>query len=163
VLFRSNIIHRVPELSARLNSSLEASRTSLITCCLNWLAARKDVSGFIVVFDGDSSVLGDKAQSKAGVRVVYTDTGESADSRIIGLVGEYAGTHECVVVSDDQAVVTGTRAGGGSVMTAGEFAGILTRSARRAQGRPGEIGKNGLSPAMEREISERLKLEWGIK
>lgn len=157
-----NVIHLAPEFETRLRKSLEDRRISLINFCTSWLGNRKDVSEFIIVFDGDSSVLGDRAQSRSRARVIYTNTGESADSRIIALVGEYADTCDCTVVSDDHEVARETRASGGAVMAVGEFARMLTRRRRGADSLSAGTSKTGLSPATEREINERLKREWGI-
>jgi predicted RNA-binding protein with PIN domain len=158
-----NVAHKTPSIEARMKVSLEDARIMLINHCVQWLSDRKDVSQFIVVFDGDSSVIGDRAQSRIGVRVIYTDTGETADARIIELADKNGKSSDCVIVSDDQEVARGARACGCSVMSVRDFIGTAVRKSSVRQAIVNSDLKAGLSPATAHSINESLKKEWGIQ
>lgn len=158
VLDGYNVIHRVPELEALLSDSLQAARRGLLRICADWISRRKDVWQFVIVFDGDSSVVGGNAESAPGVRSIYTKSGETADERIVEILNDHAHGFQCAVVSDDGYVIRNMRGTNVEVMTVKTF----HEMARRKAGGSGSLeGKTGLSEAQEKEITDSLKRVWG--
>lgn len=158
-----NVIRRVPEFDRHFRRSPEAGREALIRYCTEWQSMRRDVLQFCLVFDGKSSVVGVRGQSTHGVRVIYSNTGETADRRILALIEEGdSATTEHVVVSDDNEIARNSRNLDADVMSVSEFYGVLRRN-RKSQRRTsqGET-KTPLSPREEKEITENLLKEWGI-
>ena len=80
-----NVVHRIPRWAEQLDASLERGREALLIYCRRWMQTRGDVWLFVVVFDGDSEVTAAHSSAGPGVRVLYTQTGETADDRILEL------------------------------------------------------------------------------
>jgi hypothetical protein len=158
-----NAIHRVPEWEQALDTELARARELLCSYCAEWLASRRDAEKFIVVFDGDSSVSPFSSDSYRGVRIIYTQSGETADSRIISLVEDMASPRDAVVVSDDGEVMRRCGMAGAETTTVRKFIGTLRTPVRshREHDTAGEA--DGLTPAQRNRITNDLKREWGIE
>jgi predicted RNA-binding protein with PIN domain len=155
-----NVIHRLPSLQERLDRSLQEARAGLIRCCMDWLAYRKDAQMFYVVFDGSSDVLDAPNEGSERVRVVFTDSSETADERIIRIVRQRERADNCVVVSDDNYVRTGCRSGSCDIMSVEEFCATLNRKKSRTVKHVRHGTKTGLSPDQERRITDELRRVW---
>jgi hypothetical protein len=79
----------------------------------------------VVVFDGDASVVGPASSRR--VRVVFSDTGETADHRIARLVEGLPADQPVVVVSSDRAVAAHARGQGAVAMGSGDAFAALGR------------------------------------
>jgi predicted RNA-binding protein with PIN domain len=160
-----NVIRRIPQLQRQDARSLDAGREMLGRLCVDWKSRKPEISELIIVFDGDSAVDGLPGYQKgAGVRIVFTETGEKADSRILAMVRQSVPAIECTVVSDDGEVARGSKLLGAKTISVSMFQDILTARAR-LEGRkdPRDDRKSALSPTEEREITDSLRKEWGIK
>lgn len=157
-----NVIRRTPALNRHFRASPEAGRQALMRYCAERKARRKDVSEYYIVFDGDSSVEGVANQSVPSVRVIYSETGETADSRILSLIKEKFGPVEYIVVSDDNEVARNSSNLGTEVMPVSEFCKTTAQDRRARQRVPQDNRKATLSPMHEKEINESLKKAWGI-
>ena len=159
-----NVIYRSPELRRRLDISLLSAREGLIECCQRWLSGSGTISEFVIVFDGNSSVMPVSGSGGGyGVRVVFTATKEDADDRILDLVRNGGASVKYVVISSDNYVTGNARRHGAEVMSSSDFLavpGVKSRCVRKASDKSDEIE---LSPVEEREINESLKKEWGIE
>lgn len=156
-----NVIHRVPHLKTLLNNSLESARTGLFRYCTNWHENRKDIWIFYVVFDGSSNVQGYSHQPALGVRVVYTKTNETADTRILELINERI--HDCkiTVVSDDNFVKRHSRLLNAKIMSTTEFAGVIPKM-KNAPHRQANVSEKKLTPSEEKQINDSLRQSWNI-
>ncbi len=121
-----NVIHRVARLERHLQTSLERAREALLAYCRRWMQTRGDVWLFYVVFDGDSAVMSSQSSSGSGIRVVYTQTGETADDRILEIVREFGTGCTYTVVSDDRYVFGNAKRMSSDVMSADAFASVLS-------------------------------------
>lgn len=159
-----NVIHRMAEIEDRSPQGLEAARDDLLRFCREWMAVRRDIETFWVIFDGDSSVVGRIGEGGQGVIPVYTTSGETADERIIALVHRRSSDCRFLVVSDDNDVRRRTGVEGAEVQSVAEFRAVLHRMRRRR--RPGGGadggGKASLSPSQQRSINEELKRLWDL-
>jgi predicted RNA-binding protein with PIN domain len=158
-----NVIHRISELRKLLDVSLFSARKGLIECCMRYLSSRNDIAEFLIVFDGDSSVMPWSGTDGYGVRVVFTPTKEDADDRILALVREGSHAADCVVISSDNYVSGNAKRHGAETMTVSDFVGLLT-AVRKNRSRQNDANRSsGLSPVQERQINESLKKEWGLE
>ncbi len=153
-----NVVHRVAALRECLSAGPAAGRRALLAYCSEWMTRRRDVWLFYVVFDGDSSVHPAEEGAAPGVRAVYTETGETADRRVLALAAERAQDAHCVVVSDDREVVSKAREERASAMSASAFFAVL----RPERGRGGEAAddKTELSPQQKKAINDELLAAW---
>jgi len=159
-----NAIYRNARLRKRLDVSLASAREGLVEHCIRYLATRRDVSEFRIVFDGDSSVMPYSNAGNGGVRVIFTRTKEDADDRILALVREKNERDvEYVVISSDNYVSGNAKTHGALVMTVSEFFGLTAGTWKNPRRQDRGCDEDGLSPVQEREINERLKKEWGIE
>lgn len=158
-----NAIHQVPGLRRHLEKSLEEARETLIRRCGAWLAARRDVGSFRLVFDGDSSLPRPDVHMVHGVQTVYTKSGESADERIVAMVKDAMAPSACLVVTADREVAAGAEAHGAVVMPPRAFfedgAADSTQSGR---GCADGSDKPELTSAAAKSINDQLKKEWGL-
>jgi predicted RNA-binding protein with PIN domain len=159
-----NVIRRIPQLQRQDKRSLDAGREMLARLCVDWKSRKPEISQLIIVFDGDSSVDALPGYQRGpGVKIVFTETGEKADSRILAIVRQSVPAAECTVVSDDGEVARGSKFLGAKAMSVSKFHDMLTaRGKSSAQKTPPDAAKSSLSPTQEREITESLKKEWGI-
>ena len=157
-----NVIHRVPELHASLRNSLESARESLLRYCGRWRSKRGDFGELHIVFDGSSAVEGPGHRMISGVQVTYTRTNEDADDRIRQMLDDSPRNRECVVVTDDNELAAAVRSRGGGLMSAMEFAGVLSAPKRTQRAERLDEAKSPLSAADENRINADLKREWGI-
>lgn len=157
-----NVIRRTPELNKHFSKSPEAGRQALVRYCAQRKTGRKDVSLFYVVFDGNSSVVGVGNQSMPWVRVIYSETGETADSRILALIKDKSGDAEYVVVSDDNEVSRNSSNLGAEVMSVSEFCNKPARSWKSRARTSRNDTKATLSPTQQKEINRSLKKAWGL-
>jgi hypothetical protein len=106
-------------------SGLEPSEERRRAVALFEEAQARSGATIVVVFDGDRSVVGPVASRR--VRVVFSDTGETADDRISALVAATPLAQPVVVVSSDRAVADDARAQGASALGVEEAFAALGR------------------------------------
>lgn len=157
-----NAIHRSSRWGRIIEADICRARESLCAYCASLFDVRKDIDHIIVVFDGDSSVSPFDRDSFRRVKIIYSQTGETADSVIVKVVEGKKDARDVVVISDDNQLRRLCRSEGASVMPVSEFAGLLPVN------RPGpsphfHSGKDdGLSPAEQNRITDELRQVWGI-
>lgn len=171
ILDAYNILHRLPAWRPLLEESLEGARETLLNYCRRWMMQRGDVWLFVVVFDGDSSVVGGYSSAGPGVRVVYSPSGQAADDRILEIIREFGDRFEYVVVSDDRYVAGKAVQMGASAMTSTAFGTVLggkgAGTAATGQGRgtgrharPRADEDDTLPPQTANDITESLRRVW---
>lgn len=160
-----NVIHKVPEWVELLDIELARAREVLCAYCAEWMSTRNDAERFIVVFDGDSSVSPFSNDSYRGIRIIYTATGETADSRIIALVEDMARPRDAVVVSDDGEVMRKCGMAGADIISVRKFVGTIRHRNDTASSRGPSSGgdDNELTPSQRNQITNDLRREWGIE
>lgn len=96
-----SVIHAWPDLLHLHARRPRQARDELI----RRLTAFQDAQAarIVLVFDGRGSRLAAEASEPAGIQVVYSGRGASADSVIEKLVATHAATHDLTVVTADQA------------------------------------------------------------
>ncbi len=156
-----NIIHKVHAFREQLADSGEAGRRALLAYCREWMTRRRDVGLFLVVFDGGPSVNGAQEGAAPGIRVIYSNRGETADDRIHELLREWQAAARCVVVSDDGEVARRARqVGAETVMDSRSFVEVL-RPRRRTGDSGDDRHKTELTPGEGKVITDELRCLWG--
>ncbi|MBU0516440.1 MAG: NYN domain-containing protein [Proteobacteria bacterium] len=113
-----NLIRRSPSLGPAFDADPETARRELIG--LLALYRKKRGHTVTVVFDAAASVhLGAESSQEAGVRLVYTAQGQTADEAIVRRTARL-GTGAVVVTSDRELARSCERAGA-EVMSSAEF------------------------------------------
>jgi uncharacterized protein len=156
VLDGYNVLHREPSLKAHFERGLEAARAALVRFCQAWMASRGDVRQFWVVFDGAGYGFDGSGGGANGVRVLYSETGETADERIVALVEELRRYSACTVVSDDREVARQSRALGAEILTVGDFCRVP--QARGGSGRQRRRTSEADAQEKELPVEERRRL-----
>jgi len=99
-----NVIYRMPELTAKLEESLEAARMALAMRMADWKRSHAGIEVYIV-FDGRDSAPPNRSRVKlCGIDCVFTATKETADERIIGIVRSAKSPSDVTVISSDNCI-----------------------------------------------------------
>ena len=157
-----NVIHKVPAWESLLNDDdLEGARRSLMAFCAAWMASRRDIWMFYVVFDGDPRVLPQTGNYARGVRQIFTGSGEKADDRIVDIVRERESDCRIIVVTEDRQVMRQSRAFGAELLNVSAFY-STTASSRQRKRHSGEVeeDKNCLTPNQKKMINDELRRIW---
>ena len=114
-----SIIYAWPPLRAALRRSLEQARNQLTTV----LTRLQDATGVrvAVVFDSRHGARLSAGETPAGVEVIFTRKGMTADACIERLVARATAPERFLVATDDHAEATTVRSFGGRVITAEEL------------------------------------------
>ena len=156
-----NAIHQLPAMRERLEKNLESARAMLLLRCAAWLASRRDVAHFRLVFDGDSSIGQPDVHMLHGVQAIYTKTGETADDRIVAMVQDAVAPSACLVVTADRDVATRAQAHGAVVVPPLVFFENAAMTKGGCRGK--DAGdKPELTSATAKSINDQLIREWGL-
>ncbi|OVE75680.1 hypothetical protein BVX97_03855 [bacterium E08(2017)] len=158
-----NIIHRIPEFERLLDTSLEAARERLYRFCANWMSTRKDVYLFYIVFDGQTGLTEGSHQPSPGIRTVFTNTGEKADTRIVDITEERINDAKVAVVSDDNFVRNKCHLLDAEIISVDSFISLPGAAARLRQQKDPPANDKKLHPRQQKMINDDLKREWGIE
>lgn len=159
-----NVIHCVPRLERILDEqSLHRSREALLQHCGAWIHRRRDIDRCYVVFDGSDDVLPARDTSVAGVRAVYSRTGESADHRIRTMLDRADRRDSHTVVSDDKEVRSYARARRMQWMSTADFCRQRTAGTGPARDNDTPAEEKLLSPGDAAAINAELRRHYGIE
>ena len=123
-----NVIYRIPELTAKLEESLESARKALAMRMAEWKRSRRDAE-VVIVFDGRDSDFIDRSRTNlCGIDCVFTRSKEAADDRIIGMVRSSKDPSSITVISHDNCVRNNSRTHGARV----EYPAFLQKSRKKA-------------------------------
>ena len=105
-----NVIHKIPELEAELDKSLESARKALAMEISGWQRRYSNAKVYIV-FDGKNEDGLSHSHTKiCGITCIFTRTEESADEWIIHAVRNAKDASCVTVISDDNQVRNNCRA-----------------------------------------------------
>lgn len=153
-----NVMYAWSELDKIKESSMEHARDKLIDMLVNYAALSGEK--VVIVFDAHrvKSRL-ERTEVLPGVQVIYTNEGETADSVIERLAGEYAARGIVYVVTSDWDEQRVTFGRGAYRMTPGELRGKIKQVSTEGQkpyagGRPAD---SYLEHRLERQLREILE------
>ena len=126
------------------------------------MQSRSDIRRIVLVFDGRAGFIGNGGKT-GRLEIIFTESGEDADDRLVDLLESGAGRTPVFVVSNDNYVSNHARVYHGHNLSAGDF--------YRLFGRPAADGKSGasnppekkISPALARTITEEYRKYLGIR
>ena len=125
-----NVIHKIPELEAKLEESLESARKALAMEISDWKRKYADAKVYIV-FDGKNEDIPDYSHTKiCGIDCIFTRSEESADDLIINMVRHSEDSSVITVISDDNRVRNSCRAYRAQV----QYTSFLHRSKKKSRG-----------------------------
>jgi len=159
-----NVIHCVPRFERVLDGqSLHRSREALLRYCGEWTHRRRDIDRCCVVFDGNDDVMPGRGTTVAGVRAIYSRSGESADDRIRTMLDKADRGDKYTVVSDDNTVRAHARFHHMEWISAADFCRLRTQRPGTAPGNDKHDDEPPLSPGDAAAITEELKKHYGIE
>ncbi|MCK4463409.1 MAG: NYN domain-containing protein [Candidatus Omnitrophica bacterium] len=125
-----NVIHKIPELSRKLDESLAAARTALAIHMSSW--RRKYLYQRIhIVFDGQDRATWSYSQTALhGIGCSFTQTKDEADDYIIRIIRKSKNPHDITVISDDNKIRNNCKAYGVKV----ESPSFLNKSREKSRG-----------------------------
>ena len=113
-----NVIYKIRQLESRLDQSLQAARDALV----NFININKPhADKYVVVFEGKDEHFGLGSSECGQVNVVFTNTNEEADRRIVDMLKNIDDTRNFVIVSDDNYVLNHAKSFRAGRMSAAEF------------------------------------------
>ncbi|MFH1836848.1 MAG: NYN domain-containing protein [Candidatus Omnitrophota bacterium] len=158
ILDAYNVIHRIPELSAKLEISLREARRALLNLMIDWKRSRGYKGSICVVYDGQDGVVNAEGSKSWGIKCIFTSSKEEADDRIISMVRKAAKASEIVVVSEDGKVANGCKVHGAKV----ESTAFLNRKRNKKNNTIRSRSKGSLSGKAEREIDKYYEKALGL-
>ena len=143
-----NVIHRLPELTAKLDESLAAARNALEMRMAEWRRSRANAR-IIIVFDGRDDVFSDCSHAKLyGIDCIFTAAKEAADDRIIRMVRNSDAPSGVTVISADNRIRNSCRAHGARV----EYPFFLQKT-KRKRNKPDLQPDKTFSPSENRKVT----------
>ena len=161
VLDGYNVVHALRDFEKHLDQSLKAARDRLILACRDLAGKRGDIEKILIVFDGSSEYSFYPPEQFPGVEIIYTETGEDADDRIIVLL-ESLRQRTVKVVSNDNYVSNHARAYGADALSAKEFY-AFARKIRGGKPEKETSARGDLPGDKAREITEEYKRYLGLE
>lgn len=142
-----NLMFKSPDIRPRIETDLEGARDML----LNQLASFAMAGGrkVTVVFDGKG--MGSTTSGRAGVRIVYSRSGENADMCIKRLVDVTQRPNPNVVVTSDREIQVFVKHCGAAFVSSDEF---LSELNRRQQ------NKTDITDKFDRDLRPDEVEEW---
>ncbi len=161
ILDAYNVIHKMRRLQSALDIDLRASRDALAALCGSLAAARGDITRFILVFDGRSEYRMQTQSVPPKIQVIFSETGEDADDRIIEVLESLPDRPAKCVVSDDNSVRNTARSHKAASMSVAEFENLWGTAARKS-GAPAQSAGGKLSPKDADDITREYKKTLGL-
>ena len=162
ILDAYNVIHKIRSLERALEKDLRAAREALIAACGRLAARRGDISQIILVFDGNSKFWDIPHLCPPKIKLVFSETGEDADDRIVTVLEDLPAKAAPCVVSDDNSVRNHARSHKTRVMPAAEFETLLDPDGTQGK-KKAPSNTFSLSQKLADEITAAYKKDLGIK
>ncbi len=162
ILDAYNVIHKIRSLERALEKDLRTSRDLLISLCSRFAANRGDISKIILVFDGKSEFRDLPQANTPKIQLIFSETGEDADERIILVLEDLTRNAAKCVVSDDNFVRNQARAHQTRVMPVAEFEVLLQGTAPKRKGGQADPVSFSLPQKLADEITRDYKKKLGL-
>lgn len=162
ILDAYNVIHKTPALAAALDQDLRRAREALIHLCSEWAGSRGGISKIILVFDGKSQFRDLPQSSPAKIELVFSETGEAADERIVAVMEDLGEKAAKCVVSDDNFVRNQARAFKARALSVREFNQNIIGGGTKSKNAKSSSSKRSLSNKEADEITAAYKRYLGL-
>ena len=155
-----NVIHKIPELKAKLRESLYSARRQLVLMMVNWKVKNGFNGGITVVFDGQDNISSSEGSKLHGIKCLFTTSKEEADDRIISIVRETPAPSKLLVITDDGRVRNSCKALGAQIKYPSY---LLEQKKRKKPFNPVESrSKSTLKSSEEKEVDDYYKKMLGL-
>ncbi len=162
ILDAYNVIHKIPKLESELDKDLRSARNYLISLCHTLLSNRGDISQIILVFDGKSQFHDLPNKETPKLKIVFSDTGETADTRICQVLDSLPENRKRLVVSDDNSVYNNARSHKATPMKVADFQKLLEGKEKRNASRKSSGNEKNLSAEDAKAINDDYKKMLGL-
>lgn len=152
-----NVIHAIPTLEKKLEVSLQAARDQLISMCEKLQENRGDFPKIYIVFDGNSAFRDLSSYKTPSLEVIFTETREDADDRIIELLETRFSNKRVGVISNDNYVMNHARVFGAERMSVEEFQSLY--SSKNSKKTP---SSKNISMSLWNDITNEYKQYLGL-
>jgi len=149
-----NVIYQIPQLEQKLDKSLEAARTALVESVK---MLRSNGAEYVIVFEGRDEYAGLSPIKQDGIRLIFTNTKEEADTRIVTMLRDSSKPSDFIVVSDDNFVRNHAKSFGAGGISAADF---FKSNKIRTKGNYSNAVSDYCKDS--HKINEELKKVWGI-
>jgi len=158
-----NVIHAHRECESKLAVSLQVARDHLIHFCEGLVRRRGDFKRMLIVFDGKSEFAHLPPYQHPSIEVIYTESGEDADDRIIRLLDHFKNKTSLCVVSNDNYVINHARAYGAAWIDVAAFFDLDKNKKNRVKREKIETHSSELPEKVARHITEEYKKYLGME
>ena len=162
ILDAYNVIHKIRGLERALDKDLRTAREALIGFSARFAAARGGISKIILVFDGRSEFRDLPHRVPPKVELIFSETGEDADERIITVLENLPRNARACVVSDDNFVRNQARAHQTPVIPVSEFEALIRHAEQKGK-KTAPPASFSLPSAVADKITDDYKKQLGIK
>ena len=158
ILDAYNVIHKIPALESLLDKNLRAARDGLMHLCSRLIAQRADLAQIVLVFDGKSAYRDLSQHAPVKIKIVFSETPETADEKIVEILEGLSRERDKCVVSDDNFVRNHAKAYAARAVSVAEFE-RLTQQTKTRPGKmsPSDSGADKLTPKQADEITRAYK------
>ena len=158
ILDAYNVIHKIPALERLLDQDLRAARDGLVSLCARVLSQRADLSQMILVFDGKSAYRDLPQSAPPKIKIVFSETHEKADEKIVKILEGLSREGNKGVVSDDNFVRNHAKAYTARVISVAEFESLADKTKAWGAGNTPPAGADKkLTPQQADEITQAYK------
>jgi len=154
-----NMMMRLPELFKKSTLSFEPTREGFIQFLMRHRPQGNSRNRTTVVFDGyaELKVNWDQLRQEA-IQIIFSEA-ESADDRIVSMIGKPEHSHQTMVVTDDRELSLRVRDRKAKVITIKEFVEKIVEKHKKVSASHEDREKK-LTPQEEQKITEELKKLW---
>ena len=148
-----NVIHKLPELSVKLQVSLRESRRALLNFMVDWRQMNGHKGQIYIVYDGQDEIVNTEGSKLWGIKCVFTGSKEEADDRLISIVRKSSNPSGIIVISEDGKVSNGCKIYGANVENP-----VFLKRKKKKKNSINEFGSKGvLSCSDKRAIDKYYK------
>lgn len=158
ILDAYNVIHKLSELSVKLETSLREARRALLNFMVDWRQINGYKGEIYIVYDGQDEIINSEGSKLWGIKCIFTGSKEEADDRIISIVKRFSNPSEIKVISEDGKVGNGCKIYGANV----EYPAFLKRKKKKKSSITESGSKGSLSGSDQRSIDRYYKDELGL-
>ncbi|MBU3911462.1 MAG: NYN domain-containing protein [Candidatus Omnitrophica bacterium] len=155
-----NAIHKIDELEAKKDISLEAARLYFIKLLNDFMRRKNTFDKICIVFDSKEEALGVRRYSHGRVEALFATRDKDADSAIVDLLRKASPGDKISVASDDNFVKNHARVYSRDVISIKELENIIML---KRQSFKSKIREKGLGRDDIKDINTELKKRWGIE
>lgn len=162
ILDAYNVIHKIPQFEEALDLSLKNARDQLVEMCQKLTSSRGDITQIILVFDGKSQFRDLPNVQTSKLKIIFSETGETADNRICDVLDSLPENKGRFVVSDDNSVYNNARSHKATPMKVSDFQKLFNK---RGGGNPSQkkvSNEKNISPEIADEINEEYRRKLGL-